>query len=301
MSLNFRLDLAIFAHTMGDNLCDATTQVAIVEDLPSLGAIAGLSQAKAHLMGVVAHLLGDTTFQGQALELHAASVAGRAMRLAQAFACEDLAAERSGRRMILDADQWRQVHQAVIAGCSGQVPILRRNGTFRPPLWAVDLLELTGRLGETGWADAEIRIKARAMGQPSPEERRAAEAHNARMIAQKAAWVAKNPEARDDAEAWWTANRHQAFNRKPRPVGCLRIDHAVYIRLPAAYRTPAESAEVAEAKRQQDIAAGAATVLVGRGGRAPFVAHKDVLEILRDNRRKASEFARGSRRGRQVA
>jgi hypothetical protein len=293
-SINFSRDIRIFSSTFGDNMGDVVAQVAAAERLPVMGVSPGLAESKAHLLEVVAHLKGETTFQGSGLELHAASVCGRAMRLAQAFACEDLASERSGRQTILSSDQWRQVHQAVVAGCSGNVPTFRRNGTFRPPVWALDLLEMTGRLAEVGWTEAEVRIKARALGQPDAAERKAAADYASAMISRKAKWLKEWPEATEEARAWIQYNRPH-LQAKARPAGALQIDKQVWVRMSPQYRTPAESAEVAEANRQRELESSNATVLIGRGGRSPFRAHREVVEILRENGRKASEYARGGR------
>lgn len=293
-SINFSRDIRLFAARMGDQACDILTQTAAVDRLPSVLVPAGLGEAKAHLLEVVAHIQGDSTFQGEALELHAASVCCRAFRLAAAFAHEDLAAERSGRQQILTSDEWRGVHRAIVAGCQGQVPILRRQGTFKPPLWAVDLLELTARLGEMAWGHEEILVKARAQSQPTAAERRAAAEHTKRMVSRKQAWLAERPEALIEAEAWYNANRRN-IQPSPRPAGFLDVDGVCFIRMSPQYRTPAESAEVAEAKRQRELAAANATVLCGRGSNAPFRAHREVLDILRENRSRASEYARGGR------
>lgn len=300
-SINFSRDVRIFAARMGDQACDILSQTAAVDRLPSVAVPPGLSEAKAHLLEVAEHLLGETTFQGEALELHAASVCCRAFRLAAAFAHEDLAAERSGRQMILTGDEWRGVHRAIVAGCQGQVPVLRRQGTFKPPMWAVDLLELTARLGETGWGHEEILVKARAQSQPTAAERRAAAEHTKRMVLRKEAWLAERPEALIEAEEWYNANRRN-IQPSPRPAGFLDVDGVCHIRMSPGYRTPAESAEVAEAKRQQELATANATVLCGRGSNAPFRAHREIVDLLRENRSRASEFARGGRsRTRQMA
>jgi len=294
-SINFSRDVRLFAARMGQDACDILTQVAALERLPSVAIPAGLGEAKAHLLEVAAHLTGETTFQGEALELHAASVCCRAFRLAAAFAREDLAAERSGRQQILTGDEWRGVHRAIVAGCQGQVPVLRRTGTFKPPMWAVDLLEMTARLAEVGWGHEEILLKARACSQPTAAERRAAAEHTHRMVNRKKAWIAERPEAYEEAEAWYNANRANLSH--PRPAGGLDIDGVCWVRMSPQYRTPAESAEVAAAARQRELDRSNQTVLIGRGGRKPFRAHRDVLDCLNENRRKASEFARCARTG----
>lgn len=300
-TLNFSRDIRLFAARMGDQAADVLSQVAAVDRLPPVDVPAGLAEAKAHLLEVAAHLTGETTFQGEALELHAASVCSRAFYLAGAFAREDLAAERSGRRQILTGDEWRGVHRAILAGCAGQVPILRRQGTFAPPRWAVDLLQMTARLGEIGWGEAEGQLKVRAQREPTAAERRAAAEHTKRMVARKEAWLAERPEALLEAEEWYNANRRNILP-SPRPAGFLDIDGVCFIRMSPGYRTPAESAEVAEAARQRELASSNATVLCGRGGNAPFRAHREVLDILRENRSRGAEFARGGRsRTRQMA
>ncbi|MFA6132469.1 MAG: hypothetical protein WC869_00480 [Phycisphaerae bacterium] len=292
-TLNFARDIRLFAPRLGENITDVVAQVASVERLPSMAVTPGLAEAKTHLMEVCHHLLGDITFQGQALELHAASVCCRALRIASAFAHEDLAAERSGRLQILSGNEWRTIHQAVMAGCAGQVPVLRRMGTLRPPKWALDLIELTGRLGEVGWGTDEVRLKHRVLSEPNSAERRAAAEHTQRMIARKAAHLGLHTDAVAEAKAWLVLNGEHV-KAKPRPAGCLSIDGMVWIRMSPMYRTPAESAEVATERRQRELNAADQTVVCGGRTSKPFRAHREVLDCLADNRRKASEFARNA-------
>jgi hypothetical protein len=293
-TLNFARDIRIFSPIMGDNLGDVASQVAIVEGLPSMAVKPGLVEARAHLLEVCAHLLGDTTFQGSALELHAASVCCRAMRLAAAFAMEDLAAERQGRLQVLNGDQWRLVHRALLAGTAGQVPVIRRIGTFHPPKWVVDILQMTARLGEIGWGADEVHLAARCNAEPTQAEKRAAAEHTQRLISRKGGHLGMNPEAVLEAREWLNANRANV-QAVPRPAGALAINGQVWIRMSPEYRSPSESLEVAEAKRQRELAAANATVLCGRGGSRPFVAHREILEILQENCSKAAEYARGGR------
>lgn len=293
-TLNFSADIRIFAARMGENACDMLSQVATVERLPNLGVTPGLAEARRHLLEVAAHLRGDTTFQGSPLELHAASVCSRGLRLAAAFAREDLAAERSGRDTILTSAEWYDVHRAVLAGTAGQVPVLRRIGTFHPPKWALDLIEMTTRLAEVGWGPDEVRLKARALAEPTAVERRAAADHTARMIARKDAWLASRPEALEEATAWWGMYRH-AVEATPRPAGGLDIDGVCWIRLPAAIRQTAPSRASVMEVRQMELAQAGQTVVRGHASGHRFTAHREVVGCLADNGRKAREFARCAR------
>lgn len=298
-TISFARDLRIFAPIMGDNLGDVAAQIATVEGLPTMAVKPRLVEARSHLLEVCTHLLGDTTFQGSAMELHAASVCCRAMRLAAAFATEDLAAERQGRLQVLTGDQWRLVHRALLAGTAGQVPVIRRIGTFHPPKWVVDILQMTARLGEIGWGGEEVRLAARCLAEPTQQEKRAASEHTQRLISRKGGHLGMNPEAVLEAREWLNANRANV-QAVPRPAGALAINGQVWIRMSPEYRSPAESLEVAEAKRQRELAAANATVLLGRDGRKPFVAHREIVEILRDNQKQASSYARGASRGRRT-
>jgi TRAP-type C4-dicarboxylate transport system substrate-binding protein len=119
-------------------------------------------------------------------------------------------------------------------------------------------------------------------------------------VVRKEAWMAEHPEAREEAEAWYNANRTN-LNR-PRPAGGLDIDGICWLRLSADYRTPVESAAVAAANRQRELAVAQKKVLCGRDSSQPFYAHREILEILRDNSRKAGEYARAGRsRTKQMA
>jgi hypothetical protein len=213
------------------------------------------------------------------------------MRLASAFACEDLAAERQGRNTILDATEWRLVHRGLLAGCAGQVPIFRRVGAFTPPEWALGLLNLTVRLAESGWGPEEASMRARGQREPGAEEKRAAGFYSRALIHRKAAWLAAQPEAVEEANAWVRFNRAQT-QPKPRPAGGLHVDGAVWLRMPAGTRQPAESLAVTQQRQRQAAAETTKVVRIrGRDGNS-YTSHRDVLNILADNRRKASEFAR---------
>lgn len=293
-TINFSRDIRIFGRNLAaaGHLGDVAAQVAAVERLPTLAVAPGLTEAKAHLMEVCEHLLGETTFQGQALELHAASVCSRAFRLAQVFACEDLAAERSGRRQILDGAQWRIVHRALLAGCAGQVPVLRRLGTFQPPIWALDLLELTTRLAEVGWGPEEVSLKARVLRKPDAAEKRAAAAHGQRLISAKERLLAENPEAREEA-AHWAACWRKELAPAPRPEGFLAVCEGAALRMPETYRRPVESAETTAARAAEERRKSGEVVTI-RGWRGPYRAHREVVDVLAENRRMASAYARSA-------
>jgi len=298
--LSFDRDLRIFAPQLGDSLPDVAHQVAAVDRLPTMAHRVTLGEAKAHLLEVTEHLLGETHYQDEGLGLHTLSVCSRSMKLAAAFACEDVAAERQGRPCILSADEWRAVHRAILEGGSGEKPVLRRNGTFRPARWAVDLIQLTGRLAEVGFGPAEDSLRRRALAEPSREERQAATAHMKSLIAKKEAWLeAEEAEHLEEAQAWIRYNRaHLA--PKPRPRGHLDVDGVVHVWLPPHYRTPEEAAAAAEERRARERQAAGQTKVVAGRVQNPTRVDAECHAILKAARRQAAEFARGSRGGRRA-
>lgn len=298
-SIQFLRDIRIFAQEYGENIVDIVAQVASVERLPSMGLPPGLAEARANLLEWCEALTGETTFAGGFLELHVVSVISRAMRLAATFAQEDIMAERNRGIMILTNDQWRLVHRAILAGCAGQVPVIRRNGTLRPPKWAVDLIQLTGRLAEVGWGHEECSLKAKAFGEPSKEERKAASELGAVMIARKNAHLAAHPEATAEALCWLKANA-KYLEPRPRPEGALSITGRVWVRMSAPYRTPVASDAAVAEQRATEQARSREKVFV-RGAHGPVRVDREVAEILRDNREKASAHARNARHGRGMA
>jgi len=294
--INFARDLRIFAPRMGDNLADVVSQVAIVDQLPSMFVAPGLGEAKAHLLEVATHLNGEDSYVGGALELHTISLCGRAMRLANAFATEDIHAERKGAYQILNGNEWRTIHQAIINGCAGSYPVLRRNGTLRPPKWAVDLLQLTSRLAEIGQSHEEVRLKARALSEPSADERKLAEQLGQMMIRRKNDHIRDNPEAVVEAESWIRINS-QNITPRLRPEGGLDIDGMVWVRMSAPYRSPmASEAYKGEVRKREIDESKRTTLVVGAHADKPFRADRECVGILRDNARVAQAYVRSSRR-----
>jgi hypothetical protein len=294
-TVNFIHDLAIFAPSMDAHTLKNVAETVFVAEgsLPVMTARPSLALAKKHVMTVVEHLLSDFVYLG-GLELHLQSVITRAGYLLQAFAREDLASERSGRLNILSGEEWRRVHTAIVRGCMGYVPMIRRNGTMRPAGWAVDLLEMTARLAEVSWGVNERTIAAAAHRGPSENEKKIASTYTKGMIAAKDAMLASAaPEARQLATAW-LKDKAQFLRPTPRPAGCLDLDGKSWIRLPPKYRTVEESeAAAAEAAIRERNAAGATVI---HGGWTMPVARvsREIVDCLRDNRKRGHDAVRAA-------
>ncbi len=298
--ISFTKDLRIFAPRIGANLHDVAHQVAAVDRLPTMGVKVGVVEAKSHLLEVATYLVADSHYEDGGIGLHTLSVCTRAMRLAAAFACEDVAAERQGRPCILSPDEWRAVHRAVVTGSSGDRPTLRRNGTFRPARWAVDLIELTGRLAEVGFGPAEAAVRHRAMEEPSREERQAATAHSKGLIRLKEDFLRQHAGLREEAVAWVKFNERHLLPT-PRPEGHLDVDGVVHLRMPAMHRTPGPSRAVVEKQlvHEREQAKRRINVVASRVDK-PVRVDKECHAILAEARRQAAQFARGAQGGRRA-
>jgi hypothetical protein len=293
--VNFIHDLAIFGPSMDPQTLKNVAETVFVAEgsLPVMTARPSLARAKQHAMTVVEHLLSDFVYLG-GLELHMQSVITRAGYLLQAFAREDLASERSGRLNILSSEEWVRVHTAIVRGCMGYVPMIRRNGTMRPAGWAVDLLEMTARLAEVAWGANERTIAAAAHRAPSEDEKKIAFTYTKGMIKAKDEMLAEAaPEARQLANAWLKA-KAEFLRPTPRPAGCLDLDGKSWIRLSSKYRTATESAiAAAEAEVRERNAAGATVV---HGGWTMPIARvsREIMDCLRDNRKRGHDAVRAA-------
>jgi hypothetical protein len=294
-TINFVHDLAIFAPSMDHHTLKAVAEIVLVSEgtLPIMTARPSLARAKQHAMTVVEHLLSDFVYLG-GLELHMQSVVTRAGFLLQAFAREDLASERSGRAQILSFDEWNLVHKAIVRGCMGYVPLIRRNGSMRPARWAVDLLEMTARLAEVAWGANERTIQATANKAASEGERRSAVTYADGMIKAKNAMLAEASADMKSIVAGWMKRKVEFLTPSPRPAGCLDLDGKSWIRLPSKYRTAEESeAAAAESAIRERNAAGA-TVIHG-GWTMPIArVSREIVDCLRDNRKRGHDAVRAA-------
>jgi hypothetical protein len=114
------------------------------------------------------------------------------------------------------------------------------------------------------------------------------------MIKAKNAMLAEASADMKSIVAGWMKRKVEFLTPSPRPAGCLDLDGKSWIRLPSKYRTAEESeAAAAESAIRERNAAGA-TVIHG-GWTMPIArVSREVVDCLRDNRKRGHDAVRAA-------